>query len=155
MCIRDSTYSGAWGTVTSASVIEYNYLWRPAETGAWLQAGAMQTASQIVPGMVQNVAPIYAVHATIGYRTPTFSVFGGIQPYIVSGHMDLKVPTYVNEQGVMHYEHSRANLQDDRAVGFAGARYRQVIDRARSITYSALANQAGTHQVQALYTHAF
>jgi hypothetical protein len=149
------TYSGAWGTVTSASVIEYNYLWRPAETGAWLQAGAMQTASQIVPGMVQNIAPIYAVHATVGYRTPTFSVFGGIQPYIVSGHMDLQVPTSVNEQGVMHYEHSRANLRDDRAVGFAGATYRHQIDRTRSFTYSAVANQTGTHRAEVRYTHVF
>jgi hypothetical protein len=149
------TYSGAWGTVTSASVLEYNYLWRPAQAGTWAQVGAMQTSSQVVPGMVQNISPIYAVHAAIGYTTPSFSVFGGIQPYIVSGHMDLQVPTHTDEQGVMHYDHSRARLRDDRAVGFAGARYRQQIDRTRSITYSAVANQTGTHSAEVRYTHAF
>lgn len=148
-------YSGAWGTVQYSTTMEYNYTWRERTEGFWAQGGAMQTTSQTSEGMVQKLAPIYAVHGVVGYTTKSINMFAGVQPYVVSGHMDLRVPTMTDAAGTMYYTGSRVRIQDPGPVGYAGVNYRQALNKIESISYSAVANQMGSRSVDIRYTRTF
>jgi len=148
------SYAGAWGTINYATTLEYNYL-HQGRDGIWFQGGAMQTTTDVAAGMVQNIAPIYAVHGAVGYQHQGFNVYAGLQPYVIAGHMDLKVPTRTDAQGVMHYQHSSVNIRNDSAVAYAGLNWQGSVDRTTAVGVSAVANQLGDHQIRANYSKKF
>ena len=136
------------------TTLEYNYL-HQSRDGVWFQGGALQTSTDVTAGMIQRVSPMYAVHGAVGYQHQGFNVYAGVQPYVIAGTVDLRVPTYTDRQGVMHYEHSSASIRDDRAVAYAGVNWQGDWDKQTGVSLSAVSNTVGDHQVRASITRRF
>jgi subtilisin family serine protease len=116
-------FSGVWGQTKSSTTYEYSGTYKPSPQGLWAQAGIMQTVTQFVPGMVQSISPIYAVHASGGYQLGDWNMFGGIKPTVVSGNVTVTLPNAVDINGNMQYNTVRANLAGDSPIGYVGAQY--------------------------------
>jgi hypothetical protein len=148
-------FSGSWGSVSGSTTMEYNTTYR-GDQSWWAQSGVMQTTTQFAPGMVNRVTPIYAVHAVAGYTQNGFSLYGGVKPYVVSGHLDITVPTSVDADGVMRYSNVRANLDQSRPVAYVGTGY-QIADRKgnNQLSMRAVVDQAGVYQTGVQYSRSF
>jgi hypothetical protein len=81
-----------------------------------------------------------------GWQDRTWSLYGGVQPTIVSGTMDLTLPTSVNDQGQVQYtKHSTAIRNEP--VMFAGFQHRWS-KHNDSVTWSGAVNQSGSYRMQ-------
>jgi subtilisin family serine protease len=147
-------FSGTWGSVSGATTMEYNSTYR-SDKGWWAQGGVMQTTTRYNTGMVTNVSPIYAVHGVAGYTKNGMSVYGGIKPHVVSGYLDITVPTSVDTDGVMRYSTVRANLNQGRPVTYIGAAYRMSDRRGNSWSMRAVMDQMGIYQTGVQYARSF
>lgn len=147
-------YAGAWGSVQGSSTLEYDATYR-SSSGTWVQAGIASTATVATPGMVERVGSIQSVHAVAGYSQAGMNIYAGIQPWMVSGALHLKLPGQVDETGVMHYDHSRVNLAGARPIAYAGMNWSQTIDRQSTVTMGVAANQTGDYRASANFTRRF
>ena len=138
-------YSGAWGTVANSTTIEYDYTYR-AQSGAWAQAGVASTATVVNPGLVERVGAMQTVHAVVGYSQSGVNVYAGIQPWMVSGALHLRVPGAVDEQGVMSYTSSRVSVAAQRPVAYAGLNYSHRVDRTSRVVFGLAANETGDYR---------
>jgi hypothetical protein len=102
------------------------------------------------------VAPIYAVHAVAGYTQDGFSLYGGVKPYVVSGHLDITVPTSVDADGVMRYSNVRADLSQNQPVAYIGTGY-QIADHKGNnrLSMRAVVDQDGVYQTGVQYSRSF
>jgi len=141
-----------FGRVNSSTILETSvtHKW---SGGYWAQVGGMQTSTNFTPGLVTDVGNIYSVFAVAGRRDQNWGVYGGVQPYVVSGSVDLKLPSRVDYQGVLHYNHHRVNIKTP-LVGFVGSQYR--VDR-RNQTWglTGVANSQGSALVKVDYQYRF
>jgi hypothetical protein len=138
-------YSGAWGTISSSSTIEYDYTYRD-RSGLWLQTGAASTTTTATPGLIERVNAIQTVHAVAGYSHGGMNIYAGIQPWIVAGSLQMRLPGAVDEQGTMSYESSRINLAGQRPMAYAGTNYTQNLDRSTRMILGLAGNQAGDYR---------
>ena len=138
-------YSGAWGNISGSTTIEYDYVYR-ASSGAWAQAGVASTATAATPGLIERVASIQTLHAVAGWSQSDMNVFAGIQPWIVAGSLDMRLPGAVDEAGVMSYNTSRVNLAGQRPIAYAGVNYTQRIDRTSRIVFGLAGNETGDYR---------
>jgi subtilisin family serine protease len=147
-------FSGSWGSVSGSTTMEYNSTYR-SEKGWWAQGGVMQTSTQYSTGMVTKLSPIYAVHGVAGYTKDGMSVYGGIKPHVVSGYLDITVPTSVDSDGVMRYSNVRANLDQGQPITYIGAAYRTSDRRGNSWSMRAVMDQTGVYQTGVQYARSF
>jgi len=148
-------FSGSWGSVSGSTTMEYNTTYR-SDQSWWAQGGVMQTTTRFTSGMVTNVAPIYAVHAVAGYTQDGFSLYGGVKPYVVAGHLDITIPTSVDADGVMRYSNVRADLGQTQPVAYVGTGY-QITDHKGNnrLSMRAVVDQAGVYQTGVQYSRSF
>ena len=138
-------YAGAWGTISNSTTIEYDYVYR-GQSGTWLQAGIASTSTQSNPGLVDRVGTMQTVHAVMGYSKSGLDLYAGIQPYLVSGALHLRLPGAVDEQGVMSYDASRVSLAGQRPVAYAGMNYSHQVDRASRVVFALAGNGTGDYR---------
>ena len=134
--------------------MEYNTTYR-SDQNWWAQGGVMQTTTQYTPGMVTAVSPIYAVHAVAGYTQDGLSLYGGIKPHVVAGHVDITVPTSVDSAGVMSYSQVRADLTKTQPVAYVGTAYNIADRRGNAWAVRAMVDQAGVYQTGVQYSRSF
>lgn len=140
--------SGIFGSVTSSTILDTSVT-RHWSSGAWAQAGIMQTVTAINPGLVRSIDPIFSAYAIAGYRTKSWTLHGGLQPTIFSGSMDLRLPTSVDSQGVLHYTDSKVQIRNQ-PVGFVGGGPRWQAGN-HLLSLDAVANTASRYQVMLKY----
>jgi len=145
-------FSGMFGQVRSSAILETN-MTRKWNNGYWLQAGGMQTSTNFTPGLVTNVSNIYSMYAVAGWRDQDWGVYGGLQPYVVSGNVDLKLPNRVDSQGVLHYTKHRVDIETP-VVGFVGTQYR-LQKQNRSWNITGVVNSLGHSLIKADYQYRF
>jgi hypothetical protein len=102
-------FSGMFGRIDSSTMLETSLI-RKWNTGYWLQVSGIQTSTRFSPGLVTDVSDIYSAFAVAGWNDQNWSVYGGIQPYVISGSVDLRLPSRVDAQGVLHYSDHRVNI---------------------------------------------
>lgn len=146
------SFSGIFGSVHSSSIVEttVNRRW---DNGYWAQLGVMQTATRINPGLVTGVNNIWSVHAVGGWNNKAWSIYGGIQPTVVRGSVDIRLPDRVDQSGTLHYANHRVQVRTD-PVSFAGVRHSYQYQNQK-ITTGALINSLGQYQAKINYTLAF
>lgn len=113
--------SGIFGRIIDSTVLETS-ISKTWSTGVWSRLGMMQTGSNITPGLVTSITPIYSAYAIGGWQQDALKIYGGIQPTIFSGTINLRLPDRVDEDGVMHYADSKQRLHNN-PVGFLGAEH--------------------------------
>ena len=148
-------FSGSWGSVSGATTMEYDSTYRDSKTGRWAQAGVMQTTTQFTPGMVTTVTPIYAVHAIAGQRLGSFDFYAGIKPYVISGSVNLSVPTSVDVDGTMRYTNMKADLSGANPIGYAGVNWSSVWRKSHSMMLRTTMAQDGTYYAGTNYSYRF
>jgi subtilisin family serine protease len=148
-------FSGSWGSVTGATTLEYDSTYRDTKSGRWAQAGVLQTTTQFSPGMVTGVTPIYAVHAVAGQRFGDFDLYAGIKPYVVSGAVNITVPTAVDTNGTMHYSTVKANLAGGNPTSYAGVNWASNFRKTHAMMIRATVAQDGTYYAGTNYSYRF
>ena len=116
------------------------------QSGAWAQAGVASTATVVNPGLVERVGAMQTIHGVIGYSQSGMNVYAGIQPWMVSGALHLRVPGTVDEQGVMSYTSSRVSVAAQRPVAYAGINYSHQVDRASRVVFGLAGNETGDYR---------
>ena len=147
-------YSGAWGSINDSTTFEYDYLHKMG-SNLYTQAGVMSTSTNSSPGLIQRVGNIYSIHAAVGYKQDRYNVYAGIQPWTIAGDLHLRLPTYTDAQGTMHYENSRASLAGSRPISYVGMNYQQPLGRMSSATIGFTATQMGDYRVLTNFTRTF
>lgn len=146
------SFSGIFGSVERSSIVETS-LNRRWKNGYWAQLGVMQTATQINPGLVTGVKDIWSVHAVGGWTNNAWSMYGGVQPTVVRGSVDIRLPDRVDQSGTLHYANHRAQVRT-KPVSFAGVRHSYQYQNQK-ITTGAVINSLGQYQAKINYTLAF
>lgn len=145
-------FSGVFGTVESSTILDFTAT-RPWSTGMFVQGGVMQTSTEIRPGLVQTVSPLWAGYAVGGYQDRAWSVYGGLQPTLFAGDLDLKLPTSVDSNGIMHYTDRRVKIRNE-AIVFAGAERRwQQSDHSWKL--GGVVNDQKQYQIKFTYGYQF
>lgn len=139
--------AGAWGTVKGTGTTELVSTYR--ENGYSAQLGLMHTATNITPGLVTRVNDIYGMWAEGGYSTKNFSVHAGIKPVMVSGSVDVHMPTSVDANGVVQYTDKTFGLQSY-VNGYVRANYTHNISKTVSMNYSGIAIDNGQYRAMAV-----
>ena len=98
--------------------------------------------------------PIYSMYVVSGYQDKGWSVYGGMQPTILAGSLTMRLPEYVDQQGVLHYNERKVNLQT-RPVMFAGVEKRWRWQKKSMLSLSAVTNTVNQYQTQVRYQYQF
>lgn len=146
------SFSGMFGNIRSSNVIEASVA-RQWTSGWWAQTGMQQTITDFDRKMVTNISPVYSAYAIGGWREDGWSLYGGLQPTIFSGSMDLRLPSHVDLAGVLHYQDRKIQIRND-PVTFLGAE-RIWRDRQHSLSLAAVTNSQQQHSVRANYKYQF
>lgn len=119
----------------------------------WLHAGLMRTITDFDAGLITQITPIDSIHGAIGYSTGEWSVFAGIQPYIVSGSVGLALPTGKGADGNMQTQNHTVRLSNS-AVQFAGLSFQKNVFK-NEYAFNFAANTIGDQQAQLSYRRWF
>ena len=111
----------------------------------------MQTSTEFRQGLVQEITPLWAGYAVGGYQDQHWTLYGGLQPTLFSGHLDMKLPTSVDKTGTMHYTDKRIHIRNQ-PVTFAGME-RRWQQRQHSVKLSGVVNDQGTYQTRFSYSY--
>lgn len=141
-------FNGIFGTVESSTMLEFTgtKFW---PEGYFSQAGAIQTSTQFTPGLVTDISPIWAGYAMAGWANRDWSLYGGVQPTIFAGHMTLRLPTSVDNQGTMHYTQRKFDIRND-PVTFVGMEKRWRWGQ-HGLEAAAVTNSQALHAVNIKY----
>jgi hypothetical protein len=135
-------FTGMWGEVNSSTMFEYNATWS-GQSGMWAQGGVIRTNTNINRGLVQNVSPMYSVHAVAGYTKNNVSVYAGLQPKVVSGSVNLRLPTSTDADGVMSYSDTSVKMQGAKTVSYLGASADYIIDKQQRVSFNTAVSTIG------------
>lgn len=146
-------FSGMFGNIRTSTVLDVSVT-RTWKNNFWAQVGGMQTSTSIDAGLVSRVDPIYSMYAVGGYQDKGWSVYGGMQPTILAGSLTMRLPEYVDQQGVLHYNERKVSLQT-RPVMFAGVEKKWRWQKKSMLSLSAVANTVNQYHTQVRYQYQF
>jgi subtilisin family serine protease len=135
-------FTGMWGEVNSSTMFEYNATWT-GQTGMWAQGGVIRTNTNINRGLVQNVSPMYSVHAVAGYTKNNVSVYAGLQPKVIAGSVNLRLPSSTDADGVMSYSDTSVKMQGAKTVSYLGASADYIIDKQQRMSFNTAVSTIG------------
>lgn len=139
-------FGGVFGTIKQSTILDTSVTRQWAQ-GFWAQGGVMQTTTAMEPGLVRSVSPIYSAYAVGGYRDESWSLYGGLQPTIFAGSLELRLPTRVDSQGILHYTDKSINIRNE-PVAFFGAEKHWRWTRSNSTNLGAVINTENQYQLQ-------
>jgi len=145
-------FTGVFGNVLSSTILDMTAT-RTWKTNTFLQAGMMQTTTQIQNGLVQSVAPLWAGYAVGGYQDQHWSLYTGLQPTIFSGYLDMKLPTSVDRDGTMRYTNTRIQIRNQ-PIGFAGME-RRWQEKVHTWKLGGVVNMRSQYQIKLSYQYDF
>ncbi len=108
--------SGMWGEVESSEIIEGIVTFKKDQ---WVvNTGLMHTQTEITPGLINGVSDIYSVWGDIGWqdKSNNFGVYGGVDPYVISGSATISMPGSVNENGDLKFIDDEVSLINEENV---------------------------------------
>ena len=143
-------FSGMWGQSAGSTTAEFSMLYSPKETGSWVQAGLMNTSGKYKYAMVSNVSDVRSAYAMVGWKRDGVNLYAGIKPTVMSGSVELTVPTGVDADGTMNYSNVTNKIRN-RDTGFVGASIDYAPKRNHAVNFSATYGQDGTGRIGVSY----
>ena len=110
----------------------------------------MNTAGQYQYAMVNRVSDIRSAYAMGGWRNNSVNLYARFKPNVISGSVNLTVPTSVDADGVMHYSNATNRIRNQ-DTGFVGASFDYAPVRNHSLNLSTTYGQDGTGQIGIRY----
>lgn len=143
-------FGGAWGSITNSGIMDNVATYR--DGGFSAQASLMHVTTNITPGLITKVNNIVGTWAESGYRytdTDRFGdigVYAGIKPMVLSGDVEARMPTSVDNAGNIVYTNKRLAIQNQ-ATPYVRALYTNMIDKKTMYRFSVMGTQQGQYRL--------
>jgi hypothetical protein len=135
--------SGMWGNVNSSSTTEVSSLY--TKDNFSFKMGMLHTKTDFTPGLVTQVSGITSVWGEAGVKQGGFGFYAGVLPSVVSGRVQLTVPTSVDRQGRVNYTNYTTGIHDS-TVGYMRFTYKQNIRRNIDLGVNGIYTTSGAYR---------
>ena len=146
------SFSGVFGSIDHSVILDTT-LGRTWSSGMFLQTGMMQTTTNFRPGLIDRITPLWSGYATTGWQGKNWSLYGGLQPTLFHGSVQMDLPTSVDNRGRVQYTRHDIAVRND-PVMFAGAQYRWR-HQTDSVIWAAAVTDTGSYSTQFKYRKEF
>jgi len=146
------SFSGVFGKIEDSVMVDTTVA-RHWSNGIFAQGSVMQTTTRFQSGLIDSITPLWSASVMAGWQDRTWSVYGGVQPTIVSGSMSMTLPTNVDNQGQLQYTRHSTDIRNE-PVMFSGVQYRWR-HHEDSVVWSAAVNEQGSYRMQFNYRKEF
>jgi hypothetical protein len=142
-------FGGAWGEVTGSGILDSVVTYR--NRGFSTQASLMNVTTNINPGLITKVNNMWGAWAETGYRFGNvrregdLGLYAGIKPVVLSGSVEAKLPTGVDNSGNIMYTNKKLALQNQ-TTGYVRALYTNQLTRQTQLRLSAMSTTDGQYR---------
>lgn len=144
--------TGAWGEVTSSTNVDYVLSYN--KEGWTGRLGLIQTTTQLNPGLVTKVSPIVGAWGEVGYREKNLGVYVGTKPQALSGSVEVKLPTGIDNYGNIMYTNKKFGLQNQ-AVSYVRSLYQVDLTKTSKMQFGATLMSNGQYRITNEYKWTF
>jgi hypothetical protein len=138
-------FGGAWGQITQTANFDHAVRYTH-ENGFTAVAGTTYTTTNLVPGLITNVAPIAGAWGEAGYKIGNFGMYAGMKPVLFSGSVTANLPTSVDNTGNIVYTKKNLAIQNQ-TTGYARALWSTDIQKNVSYRVSGVAMTNGQYRL--------
>lgn len=144
------SFGGAWGEVNGSGVTDNVITY--FNKGFSAQASLMHVSTNITPGLITQVSNMWGAWAETGYRFGNISrqgltgVYLGIKPVVLSGDIQARLPTGVDNAGNITYTSKKMSIQNQN-TGYIRALYTNQLDRRTQLRLSAVATTGSQYRI--------
>jgi hypothetical protein len=146
------SFGGVFGTLQNSVMVDTTVA-RSWSNGVFAQGSMMQTTTNFRPGLIENITPLWSVSALAGWQDGNWSVYGGVQPTVISGSMSMTLPRGIDRQGQIHYTKYTTAIRNQ-PVMFAGFQ-RKWHKQDQAWMISGAINDFGSYRMQLNYRKDF
>ena len=135
-------FGGSWGSVTNSGILDNVVTYR--HNGFSTQASLMNVTTNITPGLITKVNNITGAWGEAGYRfgdvkrEGDVGFYAGIKPVVLSGSVETRLPTSIDNQGNIQYTNKTLAIQNQ-VTPYVRALYTNMLDRQTQYRVSAMA----------------
>jgi len=142
-------FGGAWGAVNNAGILDNVVTYR--KNGFSAQASLMNVSTNITPGLITKVNNMVGTWAETGYRYTEdrfgdLGVYAGIKPVVLSGSVEAKLPTSIDNNGNTVYTNKIMSVQNQ-TVGYLRALYTNQLSKQTQYRFSVMGTQQGQYRL--------
>jgi hypothetical protein len=115
------------------------------------QASLMHVSTNITPGLITKVNNMWGGWAETGYRfgdvrrEGNLGLYAGIKPVVLSGSVDAKLPTSVDNSGNVVYTNKNIAVQNQ-TTGYLRALYTNQLTKKTQLRLSAVSTTTGQYR---------
>ena len=145
-------FGGVYGAISDSTTTE---LVTTYKNESWTsQLGLLYNTTNITPGLITSVGNMVGAWAETGYRSLNekgngFGIYAGVKPVILSGNVEAKLPTSVDNQGNIHYTSTTLNVQNP-VNSYVRLIYTGELDKFINYTLGGILVDNGQFRLQAL-----
>ena len=144
--------SGMWGEVNRTKTTEVSSLYR---TGDYIfKLGVMNTRTEFTPGLVTGVSNIISAWGEAGTKQGDFGFYAGVLPKVLSGNVQLTMPTSVDRTGKISYTKFNSNIKDN-TVSYVRFTYSTDVRKNINLSASGIYTSTGNFNLVAQYNIKF
>jgi len=142
-------FGGAWGEVTGSGIMDNVVTYR--NSGFSAQASLMNVTTNINPGLITKVNNMWGAWAETGYRfgdvqrEGNLGFYAGIKPVVLSGSVEAKLPTSVDNTGNIMYTNKTLAVQNQ-TTGYVRALYTNQLTKQTQLRLSAMSTTDGQYR---------
>lgn len=142
-------FGGSWGSVTGSGILDKVVTYR--QGGFTAQASAMHVTTTINPGLITRVNNMWGTWAETGYRfgdvrrEGNLGMYAGIKPVMISGSVEARLPTGVDNSGNVVYT-NRTLMVQNQNIGYIRALYTNQLDKRTQLRLSAVTTTVGQYR---------
>ena len=142
-------FGGAWGEVTGSGIMDNVVTYR--NRGFSTQASLMHVSTNITPGLITKVNNMWGAWAETGYRfgdaqrEGNLGLYAGIKPVVLSGSVEAKMPTSVDNSGNIMYTNKTLAVQNQ-TTGYVRALYTNQVTKQTQLRLSAMSTTDGQYR---------
>jgi hypothetical protein len=137
-------FTGAWGKVNSSVTMDHVVTYY--NDGFSSQTGLMHTSTNMTPGLVSKVSDIFGMWHESGFRWNDLGLYAGIKPVVLSGNVEARLPTGIDNNGNMLYTNSKLPLQST-VTPYARALYTGAVNKRTLYKLSAMSTFTGQYRL--------
>ena len=134
-------FGGSWGSVNNSGILDNVVTYR--DNGFSAQASLMNVTTNITPGLITKVNNMTGAWGETGYRfgdiqrEGDLGFYAGVKPVVLSGSVEAKLPTGIDNQGNIQYTNKTLMIQNQ-VTPYVRALYTNMLDRRTMYKFSAM-----------------
>jgi hypothetical protein len=148
-------FGGSWGSVNSSGILDNVVTFR--HQGFSAQASLMHVSTNINSGLITRVNNMTGAWAETGYRFGDarreghLGVYAGVKPVVLSGSVEARLPTSIDNQGNIQYTNKKLMIQNQ-LTPYVRALYTNMINKRTQYRFSAMTTaNSGVNQYRVMH----